>query len=153
MRGRKPTPTALKLVRGNPGKRPINDAEPAPPLLDMELAPDWLSPPAQEHWPAIARQLHEAGLLTGLDVAALGLYCEAFARWKDANDKVVKLGAVVKSAHGYPIPSPYLQIANQAYAQLTRMLAEFGMTPSSRSRVTAKKPDPAEQYAKFVRKG
>ncbi|CAJ3071216.1 P27 family phage terminase small subunit [Burkholderia pseudomallei] len=154
MRGRKPTPTALKLIRGNPGKRPINDAEPdAASLADIELAPDWLSPDAQRHWPVIARQLHDAGLLTGLDVAALGLYCEAFARWKDANDKVVKLGAVVKSAHGYPIPSPYLQVANQAYAQMTRMLAEFGMTPSSRSRVTAKKPDPTAQYAKFVRKG
>ncbi|WP_232346024.1 phage terminase small subunit P27 family [Burkholderia pseudomallei] len=100
----------------------------------------------------IAEQLHAAGLLTVLDVTALGLYCEAFARWHDANEKVVKLGAVVKSAHGYPIPSPYLQVANQAYAQMTRMLAEFGMTPSSRSRVTVKKPDPTAQYAKFVGK-
>ncbi|KNA31037.1 terminase [Burkholderia pseudomallei] len=153
MRGRKPTPTALKLVRGNPGKRPSNDAEPMPaPSRDLEC-PDWLSAAAKPHWPAIAEQLHTAGLLTQIDTTALGLYCEAFARWKDANDKVVKLGAVVKSSHGYPIPSPYLQIANQAYAQLTRLLTEFGMTPSSRSRVTAKKPDPAEQYAKFVRKG
>jgi P27 family predicted phage terminase small subunit len=152
MRGRKPTPTALKLVRGNPGKRPINDAEPAPEVAQDLTCPDWLSPAAQEHWPDIAAQLHAAGLLTNIDHAALGLYCEAFARWKNANEKVVKLGAVVKSAHGYPIPSPYLQVANQAYAQLTRMLAEFGMTPSSRSRVSVKKPDPAEQYAKFVRK-
>ena len=153
MRGRKPTPTALKLVRGNPGKRPINDAEPTPlASIDLEC-PDWLSAPAREHWPAIAEQLRAAGLLSDIDHAALGLYCEAFARWKDANEKVVKLGAVVKSANGYPIPSPYLQVANQAYAQLTRMLAEFGMTPSSRSRVAVKKPDPAEQYAKFVRKG
>lgn len=153
MRGRKPTPTALKLVRGNPGKRPVNAAEPTPPTsADLEC-PDWLSAPAKEHWPAVAGQLRAAGLLSDIDHAALGLYCEAFARWKDANEKVVKLGAVVKSANGYPIPSPYLQVANQAYAQLTRMLAEFGMTPSSRSRVSAKKPDPAEQYAKFVRKG
>ncbi|CAJ2878554.1 P27 family phage terminase small subunit [Burkholderia pseudomallei] len=153
MRGRKPTPTALKLVRGNPGKRPLNDAEPSPPAVSDMECPHWLSAAAKPHWPAIADQLHRAGLLTDIDHTALGLYCEAFARWVDANEKVVKLGAVVKSAHGYPIPSPYLQVANQAYAQLTRMLAEFGMTPSSRSRVTAKKPDPAEQYAKFIRKG
>ncbi|MBF4041896.1 phage terminase small subunit P27 family [Burkholderia pseudomallei] len=153
MRGRKPTPTALKLVRGNPGKRPLNDAEPSPPAASDMECPHWLSAAAKPHWPAIADQLHRAGLLTDIDHTALGLYCEAFARWVDANEKVVKLGAVVKSAQGYPIPSPYLQVANQAYAQLTRMLAEFGMTPSSRSRVTAKKPDPAEQYAKFIRKG
>ena len=30
MRGRKPTPTHIKLVSGNPGKRPINRNEPQP---------------------------------------------------------------------------------------------------------------------------
>jgi len=152
MRGRKPIPTALKLVRGNPGGRPLNmDAD--APALDANVMPDWLSDGARKHWPTIAEHLRTAGLLTVLDATALGLYCEAFARWKDANEKVVKLGAVVKSAHGYPIPSPYLQVANQAYAQMTRMLAEFGMTPSSRSRCTLTRPDdPAGPYARFVRR-
>ncbi|MBF3951906.1 phage terminase small subunit P27 family [Burkholderia pseudomallei] len=154
MRGTKPTPTALKLVRGNPGKRALNDAEPTPAASMPDAPPpDWLSAAARKHWPAIARQLQGAGLLTVLDETALGMYCEAFSRWKEANDNVVKYGTVVKSKHGYPIPSPYLQVANQAYAQLTRLLSEFGMTPSSRSRVSVSKPDPAEQYAKFVRKG
>jgi hypothetical protein len=30
MRGRKPTPTALKMARCNPGKRVLNDSEPKP---------------------------------------------------------------------------------------------------------------------------
>ena len=33
MRGRKPVPTALKKLRGNPGKRPLNDAEPKPDVV------------------------------------------------------------------------------------------------------------------------
>jgi P27 family predicted phage terminase small subunit len=149
----KPVPTALKLVRGNPGKRPLNANEPTPPALaEARQPPDWLSPAAQKHWPDIAGQLHEAGILTSIDVAALGLYCEAFARWRDANAQIVRFGTVVKSPSGYPIQSPYLAIANKAHEQMTKLLAEFGMTPSSRSRVTAKKPDPAEQYAKFVGK-
>ncbi|KAE8761248.1 hypothetical protein FSO04_04420 [Paraburkholderia madseniana] len=52
MRGRKPVPTALKLVRGNPGKRPIPEME-AHPSPDVQM-PDWLSPKAKLHWPAIA---------------------------------------------------------------------------------------------------
>ncbi len=28
MRGRKPKPTAMKMLEGNPGRRPINGAEP-----------------------------------------------------------------------------------------------------------------------------
>ena len=30
-RGRKPKPTALKVLEGNPGKRPLNENEPIPP--------------------------------------------------------------------------------------------------------------------------
>lgn len=85
--------------------------------------------------------------------SALGAYCEAFSRWRDANEKVVKLGAVVKSKYGYSIPSPYLQVANQAYVQLTRMPAEFGMTPSSWSRCCMiEKPATASTCARFVKR-
>ncbi|MBF4014832.1 phage terminase small subunit P27 family [Burkholderia pseudomallei] len=150
MPGRRPTPTALKLVRGNPGKRPLQRNEPRPSL--NVTMPDWLSPDAAKHWPAIAEQLHQVGLLTAIDVTALGLYCEAFARWKDANARIVKYGTVIKSPNGYPIQSPYLAIANKAHEQMTKLLAEFGMTPSSRSRVTVTKPNQSAQYAKFVRK-
>jgi P27 family predicted phage terminase small subunit len=148
-RGR-PVPTALKIVRGNPGHRPINKAEPMPPS-DAAM-PAWLSPEAQEHWPLIAGQLRDAGILTVIDAPALALYCESFARWKNANDQVVKYGAVVKSPNGYPIQSPFLAIANRAHDQMVRLLAEFGMTPSSRSRVTTMKKDEGAPFAKFVKK-
>ena len=32
MRGRRPKPTALKLIEGNPGKRPLPRDEPTPPV-------------------------------------------------------------------------------------------------------------------------
>lgn len=150
MSGRRPTPTALKLVRGNPGKRSINRTEPHP-SLDVTM-PDWLSPDAAKHWPVVAKQLHDAGLLTAIDVTALGLYCEAFARWRGANTQIAKYGTVVKSPNGYPIQSPYLAISNKAHEQMTRLLAEFGMTPSSRSRCAVTKPHDSGPYAKFVRK-
>lgn len=145
-----PVPTALKLLRGNPGKRPINRKEPRP-SLDVAI-PDWLSPNAAKHWPVVAKQLHHAGLLTAIDVTALGLYCEAFARWRDANDRIVKYGTVIKTPNGYPIQSPYLAIANKAHEQMVRLLVEFGMSPSSRSRCTVAKPEDTSLYAKFVKK-
>ena len=138
MRGRKPTPTALKIVRGNPGKRALPKDEPTPQA--GADAPDWLSPLAAEHWPLIAKQLDDAQVLTVMDAPALALYCEAFARWKHANEQLAKLGLVVKAPSGYPVQSPYLSIANKAFDQMAKMLVEFGMTPSSRSRVTKAKP-------------
>lgn len=135
MRGRKPIPTALKLVRGNPGRRPLPGNEPIARI--GAKAPDWLSDAAKEHWPLIAKQLTDAGILTELDAPALGLYCEAFVRWKHANEQVAKFGPVVKAPSGFPVQSPFLAISNRAWEQMLRMLIEFGMTPSSRSRITA----------------
>jgi phage terminase small subunit len=36
---------------------------------------------------------------------------------------------------GYPIPNPYVGIANTALEQMRRWAVEFGMTPSARSRI------------------
>lgn len=138
MRGGKPVPTHLKIVRGNPGKRPLPKNEPQPePGADM---PDWLSPEAAKHWPKVAKQLDDAGVLTQMDAHALALYCEAFARWKHANDQVSKYGPIVKAPNGFPMQSPYLAIANKAWSQMMKTLVEFGMTPSSRTRVAVAKP-------------
>ncbi|WP_439891590.1 phage terminase small subunit P27 family [Ralstonia sp. 25C] len=152
MRGRKPTPTALKLVRGNPGKRPLPEDEPKPPR--GAPAPEWLSVEAAKHWPTVAKQLEDAGVLTSMDAAALALYCEAFARWRHANEQVAKYGPVVKAPSGFPVQSPFLAIANKAFDQMAKMLIEFGMTPSSRSRVAKAAPDAAKNpFADLVKRG
>jgi P27 family predicted phage terminase small subunit len=151
--GRKMTPTALKVVRGNPGKRPLNEHEPKPACAGAEDVPDWLSPEAQEHWPMIAAQLVDAGVLTVIDRPALAQYCEAFVIWRQAYDKVLKFGLVVKAQSGFPVQSPFLSIANQQSDRMLRILCEFGCTPSSRSRVAVSKPDADDVFAKFVKKG
>jgi P27 family predicted phage terminase small subunit len=138
MRGRKPVPTHLKIIRGNPGKRPLPENEPQPEF-GAEM-PAWLSDVAKEHWPAIATQLEEIGLLTKLDAPALAIYCEAFVQWKSANDIVIKHGPIVKHPKtGYPMRSPYLRVAKDAFDQMIKMMSEFGMTPTSRARVTTTK--------------
>jgi P27 family predicted phage terminase small subunit len=142
-------PTALKIVRGNPGKRPLPEDEPTP-TLNAEM-PAYLSPAAAQHWPIIAQQLSEAKLLASIDAAALALYCEAFARWRHASDQVAKFGPVVKAPSGYPVQSPYLSIANKAHEQMVKLLVEFGMTPSSRSRVSKVQNDDDDPYKAFVK--
>jgi P27 family predicted phage terminase small subunit len=152
MSGRKPKPTALKLVTGNPGKRPLPKNEPKPKL--GARMPEWLSPQAKEHWPLIAKQLRDAGILTEIDAPALGLYCEAFVRWHQANEQVAKFGPVVKAPSGFPVQSPFLAIANRAWDQMMKALVEFGMTPSSRSKVTvadgAEEDKPKSGLASFL---
>ena len=76
------------------------------------------------------------------DGAALALYCQAWARWVEAEANLVRYGTVIKSQSGFPIQSPYLAIANKAMAQMARILVEFGMSPSSRTRVSIARPTP-----------
>lgn len=141
MAGRRPTPTHLKLLQGNPGKRPINDAEPKPEAKKPR-APAHLDDEARREWDRMADKLHKVGLLTEIDKAALAAYCVAWSRWVEAEAMVKRYGLVILSPDkGFPVHSPYLSVANRAMEQMLKCAAEFGMTPSSRSRTRAVKPE------------
>ena len=51
--GRRPKPTHLKLIQGNPGKRSLNDAEPNPPR-GVPSPPDHMTSAAKEAWNRLA---------------------------------------------------------------------------------------------------
>ena len=69
MAGRKPKPTALKKLEGNPGKRKLNTKEPVPEK-GMPDCPKWLLPEAKEEWKRLCQKLSEMGVLTEIDMAA-----------------------------------------------------------------------------------
>ena len=58
MAGRKPKPTALKKLEGNPGKRKMNTKEPVPGK-GMPDCPKWLLPEAKEEWKRLCQKLSE----------------------------------------------------------------------------------------------
>lgn len=132
--GRPPKPTHLKIVAGNPGRRPLNDEEPRP-VVEIPKRPPELSKDAAAEWKRISKELHELGMLTKIDRAALAAYCQAWARWIEAQKALQQFGTVVRSPSGYPMQSPYLAIANEAFRQMLALLTEFGMTPAARSRI------------------
>ena len=141
--GRKPTPTRLKLVAGNPGKRPLNENEPKPKAPKKIRPPSHLSKAGKLEFRRLAAVLQPLGLLTEIDLRALELYADPYVLWREATEKTAKAGMVIKTSTGYPMVNPYLVVAQQASKRLQQLLCEFGMTPSSRTRVTAtpqKKP-------------
>ena len=56
VRGRKPKPSHLKLVTGNPGKRAINTQEPAPEGI-LPAPPPELTAEARGEWDRVAGEL------------------------------------------------------------------------------------------------
>ena len=143
MRGRRPKPTRMKRLTGNPGKRPLNADEPRPEPTVPECPPE-LGPVARQEWDRLAGELGALKILTALDRAALAAYCNAYGLWAEAIQAIQKYGTMVKSPSGYPIQSPYVSIANRQAEIMMRIASEFGFTPASRSRIstpTKSEPD------------
>jgi P27 family predicted phage terminase small subunit len=95
------------------------------------------------------------GLLTHADRAALAAYCTAYSRWVKAEQQVAKYGTIVKSPDkGFPMKSPYLTVADQAMDAMRKYLVEFGLTPSSRSRIRVPGKSAAEdEFDAFIDAG
>lgn len=138
MKGRKPVPTALHLLRGNPGRRAHKRQDPKPALLTELTPPSWLHMDAAAEWTRLAPMLARLGVLTETDTDALAAYCEAFTTWKLATVELRARGLVVTGEDGTPRLSPYVKLAETALTQVRAFLVEFGLTPSSRARVQAK---------------
>lgn len=141
-KGRKPKPTAVKELTGNPGKRALNEAEPKPPAPRvLPPPPEHLGALAREKWDELAALLYNLGVLTEIDIDALARYCVIYQRWREAEENIVKKGGMIlQTAAGNSIQNPFLSIANRCIEQLDKLAAEFGLTPSSRTRVKADLP-------------
>lgn len=146
--GRKPKPTAIKEIAGNPGKRPLNGREPKP--TGVPTCPAMLNAVAKAEWQRLRKELVPMGLLTNVDRAALMAYCVVYARWVKAEEQIEKLGEYIKSSKsGYLIQAPWVGVANKALELMHKYATEFGFTPSSRTRLSVEPPQnkKADEFA------
>lgn len=134
--GRKPKPTALKVIQGTYRPDRANPKEPKPKAV-IHPCPKFLQGDARKQYRKTAKELARIGLITELDDMALAMLCQAWAEYLEATEQVKKSGLLVKSPNGFPVLNPYLIAANQALKKVRSPLAEFGMTPGSRSRIHA----------------
>lgn len=81
--------------------------------------------------------MEQLGILTEVDMAAFAGYCQAYARWKAAEEFISKNGAIVRTPSGYWQQVPQVSIAQQYLKQMNKFCEQFGLTPASRSRIVA----------------
>ena len=144
--GRKALPRATKELTGTFRKDQHNETE---PILDALVAaprcPSHLKGEAQKTWREMAKLLTAMGVLTAVDLHALEALCVVYARWVEAEVKLEEYGTMLSNA-GRIYPSPYLRIADNSAKEMRAWMNEFGVTPSSRSRVRVdKKPEKKDQ--------
>lgn len=141
-RGPPPKPTKVNDLAGNPGKRKRNPREPAP-AHGRPDCPGWLSDKAQAEWRLVVPQLEAAGLLAKIDRAALICYCQAVA------DVEFACAAIEEHGRTYVLPNatvamrPEVKLLAEASKRLRLFAAEFGLSPSARSRIQLPEKPPA----------
>jgi P27 family predicted phage terminase small subunit len=149
--GRMPTPTALKVLRGNPGKRPLNKREPKPQAGDPHM-PDHLDEAARAEWKRLVPMLREMRVLTEADYLALANLCVQYSTLVSAQKQLNKSGLLLKTPNNFVVTSPLIGIVARATKVVNDLCREFGLTPSARSRVQTsdtgtKAEDPWERFA------
>ena len=93
-------------------------------------------PTAKAEWKRLARYLHDLGIISELDRAALAAYCQAYGRWVEAERKLKETPHLLRTPAGYVQPSPWLAISNKNVELMHKFMSELGLSPVSRSRVS-----------------
>jgi len=148
-RGPQPQPARLKLLNGNPGKRPINLADGVNPEVAVPDAPSHLIKEARKEWRRITVELVALGLISRLDRAELAMYCQNWGKLVLLEDALARrmtaaaeagddplIGMVDVAQSGYRMKNVEVTLIDQFEEKCHKFLQSFGLSPASRSRVT-----------------
>ena len=152
-RGPRKEPTILKIAKGNPGKRPINENEPKP-AADAVQPPSWVSGKSLEKWQEVAPKLLAMGVLTNADVETLARYCTMHEQYVKYLEEIRQGGdvLVVRDDSGnvkYMQSTPAATMLMKLATSMLRIEQEFGLTPSARTGIAttqSKKRDELEEF-------
>ena len=137
MRGRKPTPTVLRIVRGNPGRRRLNTNEPKPDALDTRCPDELVDEVARKEWARGIVPAIKSGEITEVEQSMAIAHCVELAIWQSQLEEARKHPHIIRAGKNeYPMPNPAQVAANKTLLLLMKIDAELGLTPSSRSRVS-----------------
>ncbi len=159
--GPPPLPTALKVLRGTLRADRANPTEPAALPVSSVAAPAWLSDEGRKVFRRLARQLAAIRVIAETDLPLLGLLADQWAVYfesrrflKEQKSDVYTLRDADGNVRAI-MPFPQVSIRNKAALAIARLSAEFGLSPSSRSRVSASTADegPADELEGYLLSG
>lgn len=149
-RGPAPKPVELRLLQGNPGRRPLELDGVFRPEVAAPDAPSWLTKEARKAWRRLSPELVRYNLLSKVDQNAFAMLCQTIGRLEMIERSIVSrqetfvaagkdpaLALMDKTPNGLVIQSALYQVLNREQEKLHQMLASFGMRPDARTKVTA----------------
>lgn len=167
MAGRRPKPTHLKVISGNPGKRALNKREPKPKKV-IPSCPDHLGKASAVAWGKLCVLLDRMGVLTEADALALERLCDCYAEILECREIIARDGrtyssvttrttseegeeTTVEEVKSLLKANPAVAMLGDADRRFKGYLIEFGLTPAARSKVQVKddgdeKKDPLQEF-------
>lgn len=149
MKGRKPTPSALKKMRGTDQPVRVNENEPETNTLSkMPPPPKWFGKLAKKIYRSKSKELINQGVMGTLDIDMFVLYCNEYATYIETSEEIAKIPYNAKlSESSVEVYRRIRQQNQQAWERAKSIAIEFGFTPSARSRVTT--TGKAEKLSEF----
>lgn len=146
-RGPKPLPANVHLLKGNPSKKPLAALlGEFKPEVEIPDCPEFLWTEAKKEWERLTPELEAYGLVSLLDRGVLAMLCQEWARYVWAEEKITaankadpngEAGLIATApTSGYRMPSVYALISRRSLENYSKLCAHFGLSPSSRTRVT-----------------
>jgi P27 family predicted phage terminase small subunit len=122
-------PIDLKLLEGNPSKRPIKKQ---PKLAIKNLkCPIWLSKEAKKEWKRMFTLLEKLNLISDIDMTIFAMYCQNYARWKQAEEELNSEKLKILGQRG-PIINPLIKISATYQTRMKISIEKLGLSPSDR---------------------
>ena len=136
-KGRKAKPTALKLVDGNPGNRPLPKDEPKPRPVYAPDPPAGFNDLEVAKWNEVSGKLAKIRILTELDLDALEIYVRNWIAMHEALNDINDRGKLLRTPGGSTMWNPSWSHYKHSESVCRSIIAEFGMTPSTRTGIVA----------------
>lgn len=139
-RGPSPLPTQIKVLRGETRETRLNRQAPKP-RGSQPIMPAGMSREAQKVWRRQTKAMALTGVLTVVDSDSLRAYCDAVARYEEA-ERVYRIhGPLVEGAHGQTVKNPAHQVIRDNAALIRLFARELGFVPGAREGLHVGEPD------------
>ena len=156
MAGRKRKPTQLKKLAGNPGKRKLPKDEPKLKTA-IPTCPAHFEEECRELWDKFGVLLYEMGVITHADSTALEMLITTYREWREADSVIQSRGlsypTVTQAGSTVYRAVPEVAMRSDAARRLQSLLSEFGLSPASRSKVSAAGDSGADPMEDFLSEG
>ena len=111
--------------------------------------PRGMHPVARRFWHDHAPKLERLGILTEVDGPAFAMMATHWAIAFDAARLIRDEGIVAVDENGAPRKHPMLQVLRDNSTAFRQYAAEFGLTPSARTRLDIQEPEANDGYFGF----